>query len=288
MTEGPPVACNWTTAGLVPQLLPWLAILASLALKPNRGWSAWWIWVPLAGVAGACHWLQQAAQSSPADRSGEAVGMLLQVPVALGFGLAALWLLAPYLGRGHRFRTFLGILAVLVFSIAFSFAATVGWGLGLEPVASLLDPRHCAATANVGVMGLPFLVPLTLPAPGLAAAILLCGLACRGRHRPFGLYLWLFLSLLVVWVVPALLQVLCRIATPGSLEYALVLGIGPLMVAVTFATLLPFLILSSASPFYCERLKALLHVKPEAPPAIGAPARRPAEAVPQLQLHTLG
>ena len=38
--------------------------------------------------------------------------------------------------------------------------------------------------------------------------------------------------------------------------------------AVNFATLLPFLILSSASPFFRERLKALLHVKPEAPPAI--------------------
>jgi hypothetical protein len=119
-------------------------------------------------------------------------------------------------------------------------------------------------------MGLPFLVPLVLPAPGIAVAMLLCGLACRGRHRPFGLYLWLFLSLLAVWVgVPALLQALCWIATPGSIEYALLLGSGPLIVAVTYATLLPFLILSSASPFFRERLKALLHVKPEAPPAMG-------------------
>ena len=280
-TQGPPITCNWTTAGLASGLLPWLAILALLALKPNRGWSAWWIWVPLAVEAGGCHWLQQVGQGSPADRSGEAIGLLLQIPVALGFGLAALWLLAPCLGRSHRFRTFLGIWAVLLFSIAFSFAAIVGWGLGMEPVASLLDRRHCAATANVGVMALPFLVPLTLPAPGLAAAMVLCGLACRGRHRPVGLYLWLFLSLLVVWAGPALLQLLCRIASPGSLEYALVLGIGPLMVAVTFATLLPFLILSSASPFYRERLKALLNVKPEAMPAIGAAASPSAGAVPQ-------
>jgi hypothetical protein len=262
-------------------LLPWLAILALLALKPNRGWSAWWIWVPLAAVAGACHWLQQAAQGSPADRSGETIRMLLQVPVALGFGLTALWLLAPYFSRSHRFRTFLGILAILVVSIAFSFAATVGWGLGMEPVASLLDRRHCAATANVGLMALPFLFPLTLPAPGLAAAMVLCGLACRGRHRPVGLYLWFFLSLLVVWVLPALVQVLCGMAAPGSLEYVLVLGIGPLMVAVTFATLLPFLILSSASPFFRERLQVLLCVRPKAPPAIGAAASRPADAVPQ-------
>ena len=168
-TEGPPVTCDWTTAGLVPQLLPWLAILALLALTPNRGWSAWWIWLPVAGVAAGCHWLQQVAQGSPADRSGEALAMLLQVPIALGFGLAALWLLAPYLGHSHRCRSFFGILAVLVVSVVFTFAARVGWGLGLEPVASLLDPRHCAATANVGVMALPFLVPLTLSAPGLAA-----------------------------------------------------------------------------------------------------------------------
>jgi hypothetical protein len=120
-------------------LLPWLAILAFLALKPNRGWSAWWIWVPLAGLAAGCHWLQQAAQTSPTDRSGEALGVLLKVPMALAFGLAALWLLAPCLGRSHPFRTFLGILAVLVVSVVFSFAAT----------------------ANVGVMALPFLVPLT-------------------------------------------------------------------------------------------------------------------------------
>jgi hypothetical protein len=273
-TEGPPVTCDWTTAGLVPQLLPWLAILALLALKPSRGWSAWWIWLPVAGVAAGCHWLQQVAQGSPADRSGEAIGMLLQVPIALGFGLAALWLLAPYLGSGHRFRTFLGILAVLVISIAFSFAARVGWGLGMEPVASLLDPRHCAATANVGVMALPFLIPLTLPAPGLAAAMVLCGLACRGRPGSFRLCLWLFVSLLTVWVgVSALVYGLWRIAAPGNVEYALFLSIGLLMVAVTFATLLPFLVLSCASPFFRERLKALLCVKPEVPAAVEAKRR---------------
>ncbi len=270
-TEGPPVTCDWTTAGLVPQLLPWLAILALLALTPNRGWSAWWIWLPVAGVAAGCHWLQQVAQGSPADRSGEALAMLLQVPIALGFGLAALWLLAPYLGHSHRCRSFFGILAVLVVSVVFTFAARVGWGLGLEPVASLLDPRHCAATANVGVMALPFLVPLTLSAPGLAAAMGLCGLACGGRPGSFRLCLWLFVSLLTVWVaVSALVYGLWRIASPGNVGYAPFLGGGLLLVAVTFASLLPFLVLSWASPFFRERLKALLCVKPEAPAAVAA------------------
>jgi predicted RND superfamily exporter protein len=57
-------------------------------------------------------------------------------------------------------------------------------------------------------------------------------------------------------------------ASPLSLEFGTLLGIGLLMVAISFATLLPFLILSSASPFYRERLKALLRVKPETPPLI--------------------
>jgi hypothetical protein len=187
--------------------------------------------------------------------------MLLELPMALAFGLAALWLLALCVGRSQRFRTFLGILAVLVVSIVFSFAATVGWGLGMEPVASLLDPRHCAATANVGVMALPFLVPLTLPAPGLAAAMVLCGLTWRGRNRPFGLCLWLFVCLLAVWVgVSAMVYGVWRFASPGNVEYTLFLGIGLLMVAVTITTLLPFLILSWASPFFRERLTALLHM----------------------------
>ena len=56
-----------------------------------------------------------------------------------------------------------------------------------------------------------------------------------------------------------------RIASPGGLEYAAFLAIGLLMVAVTFATLLPFLILSAASPLFRERLKALLQVGPEVP-----------------------
>ena len=134
-TEGPPVTCNWTTAGLAPQLLPSLAVLALLALKPNRGWSAWWIWLPLAGLAAGGYCLKLPLQGSSNALAREALGMLLEVPMALAFGLAALWLLAPCLGSGHRFRTFLSILAVLVASIAFSFAASVGWGLGMEPIA---------------------------------------------------------------------------------------------------------------------------------------------------------
>jgi hypothetical protein len=79
------------------------------------------------------------------------------------------------------------------------------------------------------------------------------------------------MSLLAAWIaVSALLYLLCPIGLLGSVGYGPFLGIGLFMMAVTFATLLPFLILSAASRFFRERLKALLHVKPEAAPALGA------------------
>ncbi len=48
----------------MPPLLPWLAILALLALKSNRGWSAWWIWLPLAGLAAGWHYLELGIEGS--------------------------------------------------------------------------------------------------------------------------------------------------------------------------------------------------------------------------------
>jgi hypothetical protein len=270
-TDGPLVTCNWTTAGLGPRLLPWLAILALLALKPNRGRAAWWIWLPLVLLAAGVHWLLQALQSQPGNGPGEAFHIFLDVPVAWGFGLAALWLLAPYVGNRHRLRTFLGSLAVLAVFIVFSFAATAGWGLMAEPLASLLDPRHCAATANVGVLALPLVVPLVLPAPVLAAAFALCGLACRGSYRPVGLWFWFVLFLLAGWIaVSVLLFPMCRVVLPGLGGYVPFLGIALFMAVVTLVVTLPFLILSAVSPFFRERLRALLHVTPAAPEPVGA------------------
>jgi len=260
--------------------LPWLAILALLALKPNHGWSAWWIWVPLAGLAAGWHYLGLATQGPASGLPEGMLEVLLDVPVALAFGLAALWLLASNLGRRHRFRTFLGSLFILVVFIVFSFAAAVGWASGVEPIMGLLDPRHYSATAGTGEMALPFLVLPMLLAVVIAAAMALSGLACRWRHRPWWLCLWLFLSLPAAWVAASvLLHVSCRMASPGSVNFHLFLGLGPFVVAVLFATILPFLVLSWANALFRERLRDLLHVKPEAPTPLNTP-------LPDAQLKT--
>jgi hypothetical protein len=233
----------------------------------------------LAVVAAACHWLQRTLQSSPGNGPQEAIEVFLAVPVAWGFGLAALWLLASYLGRHHRFLTFPGSLAILAVFSVFSFGALVGWGLVAEPVMSLLDPRHCSATASAGLIGLPLLVPLVLPAPVVAAALPLCGLACRGRYHPVGLYFWLVLSLLAGWIaVSALFHRWCHVVLPGCVGYALFFWIAMFLWVVLFAVWLPFLILASANPLFRERLKALLHVNPPVPAAVRAPATLSAPA----------
>ena len=242
-------------------LLPWLAILALLALKPNRNWSAWWIWLPLAGLVAGWHRLELGLQSSNTGPSEGRLGVLLAIPIALVFGLAALWLMASYLG-GHRFRTFLGMLAVLVVFIVFSFAATAGWGLVLEPLMGLVDPRHCAGSAGTGERALPFLVPLALLALTVAAAMALSGLACRGRPRQWLLCLCLFLSLPTVWVAASsLLHFLCWIASSSGADYRLLL-MGLPVVVITFGTLLPFLVLSWVNALFRERLKALFQLEP--------------------------
>ena len=100
----------------------------------------------------------------------------------------------------------------------------------------------------------------------------LAGLINRRRYRPLGLYLWPFLLLIIIWLLLAapffLFEVILRSGRVDLGEFF----VPVLSVAMFhFAVLLPFLVLSSVSPFYRERLKALLHVKPEMPPASNEP-----------------
>ena len=246
-------------------LLPWLAILALLGLKPNRGWSAWWIWLPLLVLAAGSRGLGLVLQNADTGLRGEALEILSAVPAALTFGLAALWLLAFGFGRG-RFRTFSGSLVVLVVFTCFSFSATVGWNVGKESIMSLIDPRHCSDTASAGELALPFLVLPVLVASVVAVAMALSGLACRRRRRAWRLGLWLCLSLAIVWMVAAeLLYYPYRQTPPGFAHLDVFFWLGAVAVPTIFVTLLPFLILSWANALFRERLKALLHLESQKP-----------------------
>jgi hypothetical protein len=232
---GIPVAYNWTLPSIAPVLLPWLAILGLLALKANRKAAAWLIWLPLAClIAFNCVGLP----------SG--VDVLLDDVAALVLGLAAVWLLSPYLRKGHRLVTSLLVLLALgAFSELALFSKLSANSPGPEWIA-------LAIVLGLGVLA-------------IALALLVCGWLCRRRFSPIKLYVWSILSILIVWlavVLPIFLVQNVAGLVPWS-EFLI-----PVIVAVgiNFGVLLPFLILSSANTFYRERLKSLLHVQPLAPP----------------------
>jgi hypothetical protein len=125
-------------------------------------------------------------------------------------------------------------------------------------------------------MALGMLVPLAISVLVVAAAVLLAGLACRGRYRPQGLYLWIFLSLLALWLVILMpFFAFAMIVSGGQLPWQEFFLMVLVLTAVSFGVLLPFLVLSSANSLFRERLKLLLHTEREAPPPVLPPELAP-------------
>ena len=239
--EGSPVTYTWVLPSIAPLLLPWLAILALLALKPNRRAAAWWIWLPLGCVI--------AFTLAPPAILPSGTNFFLDVIAALAAGLAAVWLLSNYLRQSHRLVTFLCLLLALAGFSALAFVSQQAGSLSIE-----LFQGGIALALGVLVS---------------AVALSLAGLLCRGRCRRVGLYGWLLILLVVIWlVVTAPFLVFALIASGGRIGWSEFFVFIPMVALFHFVILLPFLILSSASPFYRERLKALLHVNPETPPLI--------------------
>ena len=234
---------------LIPQALPWLAILALLLLKPNRCASAWWIWVPLACVGGLASAPGSVLELLPSSQ----FGILLDLISALGFGLAAVWLLSSYLGRKHRMLAFLGILlSQAAFSVS-AYAFRQDWqGFGME-------------TLQLGI----FLVASVLV---ISVALTLAGLVCRGRYGWVRLSLWLVAALVVVWsLILGPFFIFMMITSGGNVPPQVLLQVVAVATGITAAVLLPFLLLSFANGFYRERLKGLLHVGDVAPPPVITP-----------------
>lgn len=255
--EGPPAAFEWTPLNPLPALLPWLAILALLALKPNRSISAWWIWLPLAVLALVGVVLRAGVAFLPE----EVPDILTEVFSSLVFGVAAAWLLAPYLVRAYRFATFLCLeLALLGFGL-FTFVL-----------------RQDVLGGNIGRVWM--IIPLSVFVLVTGAAMVLAGWKSRRRYRPAALLLWALVFLLGIWLAimtPFFIVALAASRGPiAATEF-----LTPILIpaAAGFIAVLPFFILASASPFYRERLKSLLHVERQSVPPVlpeagpGSPAQ---------------
>jgi hypothetical protein len=248
--QGAPVAYDWVAPSILPQVLPWLAILALLMLKSNRCGSAWWIWVPLGLVGGAACAPESLLNYLPPSQ----LEMFLELISALGFGLAAVWLLAGFLGWKHRLLAFVGVLLALGAFGSLAYLIRQGWeGIGGE-------------TLQIGIF-------LAASALVISVALILAGLVCRGRYGWLRLSLWLVAALVVLWLlVIGPFFVVAVISSGGNVPLLALLPVVGVASGITFGVLLPFLLLSFANGFYRERLKALLHLGgASAPPVITPP-----------------
>ncbi len=255
--QGAPVVYDWVAPSPIPQLLPWLAILALLILKPNRCGSAWWIWVPLAIVGGLTCIPESVLEFLPSSE----VGVFLDLISALGFGLAAVWLLSGYLEWKHRMLAFLGIFLSLAAFSVMAYALRQDWG-SLGPEAF-----------QVGIF-------LAVSVLVISVAISLAGLMCRGRSGWLRLIAWLLAALVVLWaliIVPVF--ILAAISSGGRVPMLVMLPVILVATGITLGVLVPFLVLAFANGFYRERLKGLLRLGDlPAPPVITATAPVLAEA----------
>jgi hypothetical protein len=245
LKQGPPIRFVWTVPNLLPLLLPWLAVLALLALPSNRNARAWWIWAPLVGVVLLGVSLEAAADAS----NNEGLSFSVQAACAAAFGLAGVWLLGAGLARRGRAVSF--VLMSLAFTAVSLLAFVVSpvweqlWGLRQYEPALLLY------------------ILLFWIAGGLvfAGGQNLTGWMCRKRFSCprvlFRLPFWLW----VMWLVAGgLLGCVMKFIINDSFEWMGML-MGTLVLAlVSFGIILPYLILSFASSFYRNRLKDLLRL----------------------------
>ncbi len=216
-------------------------VLALLTLKANRRAAAWLIWLPI----GLVLLLSSMRASLPPGTD-----FFMDAVAAMGFGLAAVWLLAHWLRRSHRVLTFFCVLTVLLAFAALALIAWRGWeGMNSE--------------------GLVLVIWLALSALITTVALSLGGWLCRRGFRPVAFYVWLLLTLGGLWfALAAPFFILAEITNDWRM------GWGEFFVPVLsvaaghFILLLPFLILSSAAPFFRARLLALLQMTPDAPPPV--------------------
>lgn len=246
--EGAPVTYDWSASNLMPLALPWLAVLLLLGLKPNRGLQSWWIWVPLACL--------EAVGNTPTtgiEFLASVLDPLLEIIGALGFGLAAVWLLSTYLQRTHPFLTFLGLLFTLAGVSVSTFLVRQG-----SDIISI-------ETLEIGILIAACVLVISV---GLALAALLC----RGRYSPFLLLVGLIVSLLAVWLMAiAPFFFFALMAVGAAAGVAMLISSVLVMAGISFVVVLPFLVLSFANTFFRNRFKNLLRgrhtvVPPPLPP----------------------
>jgi hypothetical protein len=237
--EGPAIPHDWSPPSRMPRFLPVLALLLLLLPQRNRCRQALWVSVPLV-VELALAPLVMVLTDMGAEGDGGNLGILN----GMTFGLAAVWLLSPYLKGRTRRRTFLRFLAVMEAFALLSFVCGRYGGRSGGPVEMVIGVALFALLCSV--------------------VLSLAGWSCRERPGWGRLLLWL-----IVWIVGGLLALFVVMSVSWGVGSFLEMATAFLvMAAITFGLLLPFLLLSFTNAFYRQRLKELLCL-PDAAPAAG-------------------
>ena len=244
-----PANFTWTPPSIIPALLPWTAVLLLLVLPVNRCASAWWVLVPLAAVTGVDLLLRSAFSSVPS----EALDIFGVAFTSLAFGVAALWLAAPYLSRLPRVGVFFLALAVLGLVSVFAYACRADWETNERENFVFLTFLACGALIAT-------------------LAMTVAALLCRKRYSPLWLSLWMAVCLVAGWVLIPLPFVvfgsvacgweswwqglpypLLRVASASARDRAH-------LAVLNFALVMPFFLLAFLESHYRQRLRALWHL----------------------------
>jgi hypothetical protein len=243
------VAAASTGAKLIVALLLLLPLFLS---RPNRTPAAWWIWLPIA-IA-----VVLAAALIALFWDGEPI--LLQVIFAFLAGLAAVWLLTPYLKSRYRIVMFFKTLPLLA---AFSLLAYVPILLGRYE--GWLDVRTY------------FVVVLAVASLPATLAITLVGLSVRRRFGRMRFLFWLAVCTVLAWTAFATPFAIFSLlgSAPEWGEFIIAVSV---VSGITFALFLPFVLLAFFQPFYRDRFRDWLNLPQPAPPAGMAVPAKLAEA----------
>lgn len=243
-SQGPAVPYVWALPSLMPLLLPWLAVLALLALPANRELQAWLIWVPLAGLAAV-----GAALPAVVKGNGqEALAYSLQTACAAAFGFAAVWLVATTSSNRRSRWLKLALLALAMTAASLlAFVVTPVWE-------QLWDSRQWLP----GVL-LYALLFWMIYGVVLIGGLRLTGWMCRNRFGGLRVVLLLALWLLVLWLVAGgIVGGVVALVNHESFEWLGLLTAGAVLTLGNCIMLLPFLLLSFSNSFYRQRLRILL------------------------------
>ena len=230
--------------------IPLLLLLPLFLFRPNRTPKAWWIWLPVA-IAGL------AATALIALLCDGEVS-LLQAVYAFLTGLAAVWLLTPYLKSRYRLAMFFKTLPALA---ALSLLAYVPTLLGDK--AGWLDFRSSLA-------GL-----LAFASLAATLAFTLAGLGVRRRFGRIRFLFWLAVCTVLAWTAIAapfaVFSLLGSAPEWGEFIIAVLIVSG-----IMLLLLLPLVLLSFFQPIYRARFADWLNLpQPDTSAGIAAPLTLP-------------